>query len=187
MIELILAYTLLLAFFLLDSFLRTGKTAKSLNKTSSDRKSTLVLVITFFVVLFISILLNYYRIGSFQNPIIAWSGVSIMAGGLFIRILSIRTLGKFYTRKLLTTTEQDIIQTGIYKQIRHPGYLGTILIWSFAGLAMQNMIVFFTATFLILLSYSYRINSEEQMLTNIFGEKYTQYKKHSWHLIPYIW
>jgi protein-S-isoprenylcysteine O-methyltransferase Ste14 len=187
MVELIIAYCLLATFFLLDTFLRKGKTARSLEKTASDRKSTLFLVITFFVVLFISAILNWFGIGSFHNESVAIVGLLIMILGLAIRILSIRTLGKFYTRKLLTTNEQEVIQKGIYKYIRHPGYLGTVLIWSSAGIAMQNVLVIIVATILVLISYYYRITSEEQMLVKTFGEKYSDYKKHSWHLMPFIW
>jgi protein-S-isoprenylcysteine O-methyltransferase Ste14 len=187
MVELTIAYCLLAIFFLLDTFLRKGKTAKSLEKTASDRKSTLFLVITFFTVLFISAILNWFKIGSFSSEPIAILGLVLMALGLFIRILSIRTLGKFYTRKLLTTDEQEVIQKGIYKYIRHPGYLGTVVIWSSAGIAMQNLVISIIATVLILISYYYRITSEEQMLVQTFGKKYSDYKNRSWHLLPFIW
>ncbi|HXB11624.1 MAG TPA: isoprenylcysteine carboxylmethyltransferase family protein [Bacteroidia bacterium] len=187
MIELIIAYVFLATFFLLDTFLRKGKTAKSLDKTASDNRSTLFLVITFFTVLFISVILNCLKIGTFHNELISIIGLLIMAIGLFIRISSILTLGKYYTRKLLTTDTQEIVQNGIYKYLRHPGYLGTILIWSAAGIAMQNLAVFIMATVLILASYYYRITNEEKMLLETFGEKYTDYKKHSWRIVPFIW
>jgi protein-S-isoprenylcysteine O-methyltransferase Ste14 len=75
----------------------------------------------------------------------------------------------------------------LFDHIRHPGYLGTILIWGAAGLAMQNKIVFAVGTILILIAYFYRITNEEKMLENEFGEKYIDYKKHTWRLIPFIW
>jgi protein-S-isoprenylcysteine O-methyltransferase Ste14 len=110
-----------------------------------------------------------------------------MVVGLLLRIWSMLTLSKYYTRTLLTIEKQEIVKKGPYRVIRHPGYLGTILIWSAAGLAMQNEIIFIVATIMILIAYLYRIENEEQMLIKQFGEKYTDYKKHSWRLIPLIW
>ena len=168
-------------------FVRKGKTAKSLKKTDSDHKSTLFIVLTFIVVLICSLILNWLKLGTFHNETISILGILLMVLGLLVRINSILTLGRYYTRTLLTVGEQDIIKKGLYKYIRHPGYLGTIFIWSAAGLAMQNGIIFITATILILISYHYRISNEEKMLMSTFGEKYAEYKKHSWRLIPFVW
>jgi len=183
----LVAYILLVSFFLLDVFVRKGKTAKSLKKTDSDHKSTFFIVLTFIVVLICSLILNWLKFGTFHNETIGTIGISLMVVGLLIRVNSILTLGKYYTRTLLTVGKQDIIKKGLYKYIRHPGYLGTIFIWSAAGLAIQNGIIFITATILILISYNYRITNEEKMLLNTFGEKYSEYKKHSWRLIPFVW
>ena len=187
MIEFFLAYFLLLAFFLLDPLMRKGKRAKSIEKTESDNKSTALLVLTFFIVLVLSVFLNWLKLGIFNNEGISILGLVLMFAGLFIRIISILTLDKYYTRTLVTVDEQNIIKSGIYKYIRHPGYLGTILIWVAAGLAMQNLYVFIAATLLVLTAYYYRINKEEDMLMETFGGKYSEYKKQSWRLIPFVW
>ena len=187
MIQLIFAYLLLILFFSLESFLRKGKTAQSIDKTESDHKSTKFIGLSFLIILIISIILNLLKIGRFDNNRIAIAGLVIMVVGLLIRIWSMFTLSKYYTRTLITTKKQEIVRKGPYKIIRHPGYLGTILIWCACGLAMQNKIIFIIATILILIAYLYRIENEEKMLTKQFGEKYSDYKKHSWKLIPLIW
>jgi len=187
MIERIITYVLLAIFFIMDSFVRKGKKAKSIEKTQSDNKSTAFIVVAFFTVLVISIVLNWLQLGIFNNEAISIIGLSIMALGLVVRISSMLTLSKYYTRILLTVDEQVIVKHGIYKYIRHPGYLGSILIWSAAGIAMQNIIVFIASSILILIAYSYRINNEEKMLVSTFGEKYREYKDHSWRLLPFIW
>ena len=110
-----------------------------------------------------------------------------MSTGLVIRVWSMKTLNKYYTRVLVTAEDQKIIKKGPYKIIRHPGYLGTILVWSAAGLAMQNLIIFIAATGMILIAYFYRINNEEKMLFEQFGEKFTDYTIHTWRLLPLVW
>jgi protein-S-isoprenylcysteine O-methyltransferase Ste14 len=187
MLQLIFTYLLVITFFSLEFFLRKDKTAKSIDKTNSDNKSTKFIGLSFFIILIISIILNLLKIGEFDNMRLAIIGLMIMVVGLLIRIWSMLTLSKYYTRTLLTIEKQEIVKKGPYRIIRHPGYLGTILIWSAAGLAMENEIIFIVATIMILIAYLYRIENEEQMLIKQFGEKYTDYKKHSWRLIPLIW
>jgi len=34
--------------------------------------------------------------------------------------------------------------------------------------------------------YSYRIRSEETMLVTTFGERYQQYCRHTWKLLPFL-
>jgi protein-S-isoprenylcysteine O-methyltransferase Ste14 len=187
MTERIIAYIVLAVFFVMDSFVRRGKKAKSIEKTNTDNRSTVFIVISFFTVLVISLVLNWLQIGVFNNELIGIIGLVIMVLGLIIRITSMLTLSKYYTRTLVMVDEQTIVKNGIYKYIRHPGYLGTILIWCSAGVAMENSIVTIITSILILVAYYYRISNEEKMLVNTFGEKYKEYKQHTWRLLPFIW
>lgn len=171
----------------MDFIIRKDKTAKSVENTKDDNKSTLLILTTFFIVLVVSILFNFLHIGTFDNPLLAKIGLGIMILGILIRIHSMLTLSKYYTRTLITVNKQQIVKRGLYKIIRHPGYLGTILIWGAAGLAMTNEIIFIAGTLLILIAYYYRIKNEEKMLQAEFGETYKSYMKKSWRLLPVIW
>jgi protein-S-isoprenylcysteine O-methyltransferase Ste14 len=109
-----------------------------------------------------------------------------MIPGLIIRITSTLTLRTYYTRTLITVDKQEKVKTELYKIIRHPGYFGTILVWSAAGLGMTNKIVFITGSILIVLVYYYRIDNEEKKLQQEFKEKYSDYSKRSKRLIPFV-
>jgi len=187
MVEIIFAYSILIGFFLLETFLRQGTPARSFEKTESDRNSTYLIGLTFFVILILSIILNLLKIGTFRNKWLALSGLIIMGVGLIIRIYSMLTLNKFYTRTLILTDAHELVKTGLYRYIRHPGYFGTILIWCACGLAMQNKIIFVAAIILTSIAYYYRIENEEKMMTEKFGQGYLEYKKHSWRLLPFLW
>ena len=185
--EKIIAYLILLSFFVMDFIIRKDKTAKSVERTEDDNKSTLLILLTFFVVLLLSAVFNVLGFGNFHNVQIAHAGIMLMMPGMIIRIISMRTLSRFYTRTLLTVDKQELVQKGIYKVIRHPGYLGTILVWGFAGLAMENLVIFCLALPMVLFAYTYRIRNEERMLANNFGALFTAYKQVSWRLVPLIW
>jgi len=55
---------------------------------------------------------------------------------------------------------QRVVQEGPYKNVRHPGYLGVILLWVGAGLATVNWIVAALATLTVIAAYRYRINAK---------------------------
>lgn len=171
----------------MDFVLRTGKTANSLNKTKDDNNSTKLIVLTFAIILITAELLSYFRIGLFQSRKISFIALGFMVIGLLIRIYSMLKLKASYTRILLKTDQQKLISTGLYGIIRHPGYLGTILIWIFFGFAINNYFVAAISIFLILATYAYRINAEEKMLSEQFGPEYKNYQKQTWKVIPFIW
>jgi hypothetical protein len=53
-------------------------------------------------------------------------------------------LGRFYTRTLVTVSNQELVNRGAYRLVRHPGYRGSLLTWTGASLALapQNWLQF---------------------------------------------
>jgi protein-S-isoprenylcysteine O-methyltransferase Ste14 len=69
-----------------------------------------------------------------------------------------------------------LMTTGIYAHVRHPLYLGTLLLylpftfWTFSLLSLVPWLVAAVA-------YNKMANYEEHLLTKEFGKKYVEYKK----------
>jgi len=133
MIETILAFVFAICFFAIEPLLRQGKAARSLERTASDKGSSTLIVVLFWIVIVLPHLLNFLQVGQIKSPGIRWLGLFIMLLGLALRFWSMRILGEYYTRTLRVTDTQAIISQGPYRIIRHPGYLGTI----FAGLVLR--------------------------------------------------
>jgi protein-S-isoprenylcysteine O-methyltransferase Ste14 len=186
-VQLAAAYLILLNFFMLEFLLRKGKISKNTSESPADKKSTYFIGLTLFSVLILSLVFNLLSIGTFKNEIVSVIGLCLMCTGLFIRIWSMQILKKYYTRTLITTAEQEIIKKGPYKIIRHPGYLGTMLVWCAAGLAMQNYVIAIAATAMMITAYTYRIKNEEKMLGDVFGAKFNEYRKRTWKILPLLW
>ncbi len=187
----LLTYIIIISFFIIERFIRKGKDAKTLNKSSYDKYSTLILAfsITFsFIILIITPILNYYNIFYINlNYRFIIFGYLLILIGLIIRILAAKTLGKFYMRTLRKTDNHEIISKGIYNFIRHPGYLEIILLYLGASITIDNYISFIVINILIFSTYLYRMNVEEKMQIDIFGEKYKAYIKKTKRLIPFIY
>ncbi|BCU82728.1 hypothetical protein JIR001_25110 [Polycladomyces abyssicola] len=113
-------------------------------------------------------------------------GIMIGLSGVWIRASAMHTLGRFFSRFIGIQQGHHLVQCGWYRYIRHPGYLGTMLV--FLGFAISTLSITAVIANLIvyLAAYSYRVSVEEQMLENQFGEAYRRYRESSWLLIPFV-
>jgi len=186
----LLAYLLVAAFLLTEGRLRQSSEARSLEPGASDRGSTRLIGAYFGVACVarvIAPLLNGLPRGHLGHPALAgWAGILTMVGGIALRFWANRALGAYYTRTLRTAPEQRIARNGPYRLIRHPGYLGVVLMWAGAGLATVNWITGAIIVVGALAVYGYRIRSEEAMLAEAFGPQYGAYEARTWRLIPFI-
>ena len=80
-----------------------------------------------------------------------------------------------------------IIESGMYKSIRHPGYLGQIVIFIGISTSMSNWLSIVLMMIPIALGYGYRIEVEERFMTEQMGEYYLNYKNRTKRLIPMIY
>ncbi len=180
----VLGYLIVAQFFLLDRS-RRGAEAKSFEAGKFDQNSTMYIGVAYFVSvlsLLASWLLNWLHVGALP----VWVGVAVALIGLLFRWWANRVLGAFYTRTLKVTENQFIVRAGPYRLIRHPGYLGSILMWSGAAAATANWIVLLIVLIVMLVVYVYRIETEEKMLVSAYTD-YAEYRKHTWRLIPLVY
>jgi protein-S-isoprenylcysteine O-methyltransferase Ste14 len=187
MIQTVIAFVLAVCFFAIEPLFRRGTAAKSLERTASDKGSSTLIVVLFWINIIVPPLLNFFQVGQFESSGIRWLGLLIMLLSLILRFWSMRVLGKYYTRTLRVTDSQTIVSQGPYRVIRHPGYLGTIFVWIGFALAVGNWIATILLAFLLFGVYGYRIRSEEVMLMDRFGQEYQEYRKQTWRLIPFIY
>jgi protein-S-isoprenylcysteine O-methyltransferase len=190
----ITAYALILGFFLWERRSRQGAEAKSFARGAFDRGSTALLATVFtlgFVLLLVSLVLSARgvgRMGTGQSVAwLAWVGIAVMLLGIALRVWASRVLGRFFTRTLRVSAEQRVVSDGPYRVVRHPGYLGDILLWTGAALATLNWVVLIGLTLAALGAYSYRIRVEEAMLQQTLGEPYRAYMARTWRLLPPIY
>ena len=106
---------------------------------------------------------------------------------MVVRFIAIRTLGRFFTVNLALHNNHNLIKTGLYKYIRHPAYTGSLLSFTGLGLSLNNWSSLVIIFIPVLVSFIYRINIEEKMLLQLFGEDYNLYKKYTKKLIPLLY
>ncbi len=81
--------------------------------------------------------------------------------------------------------EPCVIKKGVFAVVRHPVYLGSILLY--LGLLMFTLSIMSAIVWIIIVAFYYFISKhEEKLLLGKFGEEYEDYMKKVPMLIPRI-
>lgn len=152
----------------------------------SNKESKVFLQSSLSLACFISMPLVFLNIGSIDCcfPALAITGFTLTAIGLVIRFISVMALSKQFSTDVRVVKGHELITTGIFKYIRHPSYLGYLIIPLGIGIAFSNWIavnLFFIPN---IFAVAYRIKVEEKVLIESFGQEYEEYKKRTKLLIP---
>jgi len=109
---------------------------------------------------------------------------------MFVPFISLSKFGESEKGKSYMDTSK-IAQKGVYAIVRHPQYLGYMLLIAGFSCIYQNIISATIGLFIIVLLFLFTMH-EEKLLENNFGEEYIQYKKQVpqfnfiWGLVKYV-
>ena len=128
--------------------------------------------------LFPAAAINWQRITLFML------GVLLMLLGVALRWYAIWTLGRYFTRDVAVSVDQQVVQKGPYRSIRHPAYSGTFLTMLGVGLALTNWASLVVLLVLVLVGHLYRVRVEEKALIQSIGQPYVEYMHRTKRFIP---
>jgi protein-S-isoprenylcysteine O-methyltransferase Ste14 len=114
-------------------------------------------------------------------------GLLILAAGLLIRWAAILNLGSAFSANIAIRDAQRVRTTGLYRFVRHPSYLGLVLIFLAVGFYSRNWISLAIALIPPTTALLYRIRVEEAALREAFGDEYTAYSRTTKRLVPGIY
>jgi protein-S-isoprenylcysteine O-methyltransferase Ste14 len=114
-------------------------------------------------------------------------GMALIATGLIIRIYSILTLKQYFIYSVAKVEDHKLIETGLYKFIRHPGYLGQLIIFLGISASLSNWLSILFMMIPTALGYLYRIKVEERFMLEQLGEDYLNYQERTKGIIPMIY
>lgn len=93
-------------------------------------------------------------------------GSLLFISGIFLRLLAIKTLGKYWSFSVEYKHGHKLVKYGIYRYFKHPGYLGNIF---FVGICFLYRSQYTSLLCLIFLSsfYLYRASLEKRLNTHL--------------------
>ncbi len=115
------------------------------------------------------------------------AGIAVFALGLAVRWKAILELGKAFSVNVAVRQGQTLLSTGLYRVVRHPSYLGLVLIFAAVGLHARNWLALAIVLTPTLAALIYRMHVEEAALLRAFGERYAAYSRTTRRLIPGIY
>ena len=137
----------------------------------------------------VALILAVFQIGTLdyseENNLIRYIGLAVYLVFSWIQVWSFKTLGDNYSQDIMIKKNQELVTKGPFKIIRHPQYLCQILLDLGATAATLGYIVGFLALIEIPI-YIMRASIEDKMLAKYFSEKFSDYKKKSGFMIPFI-
>ncbi len=122
------------------------------------------------------------------NSIVFVIGVLMLVGGLSFRIWAIGTLDKFFTATVQIKEDHRVIQSGPYRIVRHPSYLGSLIAIIGSTLVVEAPVSALIAAMIMIYAYEFRTRVEESALVGAFGAEYQQYiRNRKYKIIPLVW
>ena len=133
------------------------------------------------------IIFTYSIVPIFSNSKYRVIGLLLIILGMAIRLIAVFTLGKMFTVDVTIRKGHKVKKNGIYRWLRHPSYAGSLLSFVGFGLYLNNWLSLFVITIPMFIVFVMRIKIEENLLESQFGSEYTEYKKVTYRLIPFIY
>ncbi|MBU1712669.1 MAG: isoprenylcysteine carboxylmethyltransferase family protein [Proteobacteria bacterium] len=112
-------------------------------------------------------------------------GICLFFLSVCYRLWAIHTLGQFYSHRVRTVTQHQIVDSGPYRFTRHPAYAGMIIANTGISLYFFNWVTISVFLFILVPAILLRIVIEEKTLFGIEG--YSEFAKKRKRLFPAIW
>jgi protein-S-isoprenylcysteine O-methyltransferase Ste14 len=115
-----------------------------------------------------------------------WSGLALVVAGFLLITWTTVELGRQYSVYITLQQDHQLITSGPYRYIRHPRYLGVMVVALGLALLFRSWIALLALPFLLALLI-FRLMDEEKLLREEFGGQWEEYVQRSWRLVPFIY
>lgn len=121
------------------------------------------------------------------NPVAAVAiGTILIVAGAALRRYCFYALGTSFTGVVIVKQDQRIVESGLYRFVRHPSYSAAFMMFTGLGLALGSWvsvaILFLAHCYL----YGRRVVAEEKALVDTLGAPYAEYMLRTKRFIPLL-
>jgi protein-S-isoprenylcysteine O-methyltransferase len=177
-----LAFTVLIVWIVIDGFViaryRTGA------KENRDRYSFLLIMLSNVVAWWLAAWLVRRGTGAIDSTALQVAGLVVMAIGIGVRSVAIAQLGRLHSPNVAVQDGHHVVDTGLYRRVRHPSYLGAIIAFLGCSVALGNGLAVVVVMGLTVPAYLFRIHEEEAALADVLGAPYRDYQARTHRLVP---
>lgn len=180
-------FILFLGVFILRNLIEALLQHKEVYVPSKQEKGLPSLLVLSFSFLISGGAVGYFLASSASINLFVYAiGIILFCAGYVGRRVGLKTIGENYSTYIRLRSEHQLVKTGVYAKVRHPLYAFYLLEMAALMLICWN-ITSLIAFFCVLLATLPRIQREEALLSDAFGEVFEAHRKKSKRLIPYIY
>jgi protein-S-isoprenylcysteine O-methyltransferase Ste14 len=118
--------------------------------------------------------------------VLALCGCLLALAGAALVLRSRAELGVAWSFVPAADQGTGLVTTGPYRLIRHPIYLGLSMLAMGEAVAFSSWPAVLVAFSAILPTFVWRAWAEEKLLTDMFGDRYSHYRRQTKMMIPYL-
>ena len=112
--------------------------------------------------------------------------VILAFAGLGIAIAARRKLGRNWSGAVALKEGHELVTAGLYQYIRHPIYTGVLMMA--AGVALSYGTLGAGLGYLVILAaILLKLRDEEALLSEHFPKEYSDYRRHTRRIVPFVW
>lgn len=116
--------------------------------------------------------------------LLALCGCLLAVAGSALVVRSRRELGSAWSFVPAAARGTGLATSGPYRLVRHPIYLGLVILAAGQALAFSDWPALLSVLFAIVPTFAWRAHAEEALLNQTFGESYALYQKQTGMIIP---
>jgi protein-S-isoprenylcysteine O-methyltransferase Ste14 len=121
-----------------------------------------------------------------ESTSLRWIGLALVVAGFVLITWTTVELGRQYSVYITLQQDHKLITSGPYRFIRHPRYLGVMIVAFGLALLFRSWIALMALPFLLALLI-FRLMDEEKLLREEFGGQWEAYVQRRWRLVPFIY
>jgi protein-S-isoprenylcysteine O-methyltransferase Ste14 len=120
------------------------------------------------------------------GDVLRYAGLVILSLGALLRVWPMMTLGRRFASVVAIQEGHKLHTSGVYRWARHPSYVGILLMdVGFACVFRSSVAVLLLP--LVFWMFHRRMDVEEALLVDAFGEEYRDYMGRSARLLPGVY
>jgi protein-S-isoprenylcysteine O-methyltransferase Ste14 len=127
-----------------------------------------------------------HDIGTIDGDAVRYFGLVLYVVGGVLRLAPVFVLRRRFSGLVAIQEGHELETGGLYRVIRHPSYLGLLALLFGWALVFRSGIGVLVSLLLIPPLVA-RMNSEEALLESEFGERYADYRRRTWRLLPFLY
>jgi protein-S-isoprenylcysteine O-methyltransferase Ste14 len=117
---------------------------------------------------------------------VRYLGLALFVIGSVLRVAAVFVLGRRFSGLVAIQEGHELETGGLYRVIRHPSYLG-LLLGLFGWALVFRSGIGVLVSLLLIPPLVARMNSEESLLESEFGDRYADYRRRTWRLLPFLY